>query len=143
MKAIFLDIDGVMNCPNGTQDYIYDIQKIRLEHLREICAKSGASVIMSSDRRVLKSEVERLKEALGKYSIPFTGTTRMPKRIDDRGSQIKDTIDSRGDIDGFVILDDNDDGISPQFPNNFIKINPFFALDEKMVDAALKILNGN
>ena len=45
------------------------------------------------------------------------------------------------DIDKIVILDDNDEGISNYFEDEFILINRFYGLDESVYLKALNVLN--
>lgn len=47
---------------------------------------------------------------------------------------------SKEDIDRIVILDDNDDGISNFFEEEFILVNRFFGLNKDVYQKALKIL---
>ena len=47
---------------------------------------------------------------------------------------------SKEDIDRIVILDDNDDGISNLFEDEFILVNRFYGLNEEVYQKALEIL---
>ena len=47
---------------------------------------------------------------------------------------------SKEDIDRIVILDDNDDGISNFFEEEFILVNRFFGLNNSVYQKALEIL---
>lgn len=47
---------------------------------------------------------------------------------------------SKEDIDRIVILDDNDDGISNFFEEEFILVNRFFGLNDSVYQKALEIL---
>ena len=47
---------------------------------------------------------------------------------------------SKEDIDRIVILDDNDDGISNFFEEEFILVNCFFGLNDSVYQKSLEIL---
>ena len=52
-------------------------------------------------------------------------------------------VDSNEDIDSIVILDDNDDGISNLFNEEFILVNRSYGLNEEVYNKAIEILNKN
>lgn len=92
---------------------------------------------LSEDENVLEFKANVKLEG---FEIFMVDMTRWPKSIeedveDNRGKQIRDyLLDNK--VDRFVILDDMDDGISNLFPNEFIRINRFYRLNE---DVAKKI----
>lgn len=144
MRIIFLDIDGVMNCLEEQDgEYIHDVLVSKLKTLKSLVNSTNSSIVLSSDRRTLKSEIERIKEGFDMFSIPFEGITRFPNRrlgYDCKGLQILDYIKERNDIDSFVIFDDNDEGISSYCPSSFILINGVYGLREDDCKKAEKIL---
>ena len=61
---------------------------------------------------------------------------------DNRGKQIMDYLSSsKEDIEKIVILDDNNDGISSLFSEDFILINRFYGLNDEIYNKAIEILN--
>ena len=57
---------------------------------------------------------------------------------DNRGKQILDYLSSlKEEIDKIVILDDNDDGISNFFEEEFILVNRFFGLNNSVYQVVL------
>lgn len=145
MKLIFLDIDGVLNSATGKEPYVSDMEVEKLKLLKKIIDDSGSSgVVITSDRRYSKVDMEDKTEAFDQFEIFIVGETRRPNQDDledNRGKQIMDYLSSsKEDIDRIVILDDNDDGISNFFEEEFILMNRFFGLNKDVYQKALKIL---
>lgn len=145
MKLIFLDIDGVLNSATGKEPYVSDMEVEKLKLLKKIIDDSGSSgVVITSNRRYSKVDMEDKAEAFDQFEIFIVGETRRPNQDDledNRGKQIMDYLSSsKEDIDRIVILDDNDDGISNFFEEEFILVNRFFGLNKDVYQKALKIL---
>lgn len=145
MKLIFLDIDGVLNSATGKEPYISDMEVEKLRLLKKLINDSGSSgVVITSDRRYSKVDMEYKTEAFDQFEIFVVGETRRPNQDDledNRGKQIIDYLSSSiEDIDRIVILDDNDDGISNFFEEEFILVNHFYGLNEEVYREALSIL---
>ena len=145
MKVIFLDIDGVLNSASGKEPYISDMEVEKLKLLKKLINESGSSgVVITSDRRYSKIDMEHKTEAFDQFKIFIVGETRRPSQDDledNRGKQIMDYLSSSNeDIERIVILDDNDDGISNLFEEEFIHVNRFFGLNEEVYLKALEIL---
>lgn len=145
MKLIFLDIDGVLNSATGKEPYISDMEVEKLKLLKKLVNESGSSgVVITSDRRYSKIDMEHKTEAFDQFEIFIVGETRRPSQDDledNRGKQIMDYLSSsKENIDRIVILDDNDDGISNFFEEEFILVNRFFGLNEVVYQKALEIL---
>ena len=145
MKLIFLDIDGVLNSATGKEPYVSDMEVEKLKLLKKLIDDSGSSgVVITSDRRYSKVDMEDKAEAFDQFEIFIVGETRRPNQDDledNRGKQIMDYLSSsKEDIDRIVILDDNDDGISNFFEEEFILVNRFFGLNDSVYQKALEIL---
>ena len=145
MKLIFFDIDGVLNSATGKELYVSDMEVEKLKLLKKIIDDSGSSgVVITSDRRYSKVDMEDKTEAFDQFEIFIVGETRRPNQDDledNRGKQIMDYLSSsKEDIDRIVILDDNDDGISNFFEEEFILVNRFFRLNDSVYQKALEIL---
>ena len=145
MKLIFLDIDGVLNSATGKEPYVSDMEVEKLKLLKKLIDDSGSSgAVITSDRRYSKIDMEDKTEAFDQFEIFIVGETRRPNQDDledNRGKQIMDYLSSsKEDIDRIVILDDNDDGISNFFEEEFILVNRFFGLNDSVYQKALEIL---
>lgn len=146
MKLIFIDIDGVMNSAMGKEPYMADMEVSKLKLLKSIIDDNGVfGIVLTSDRRYSKVYMKYFIDALDQFEIFMVDMTRWPKSIeedieDNRGKQIRDYL-VNNKADKFVILDDMDDGISDYFPNEFIKVNRFFGLNEEICNRVKEILN--
>ena len=147
MKLIFLDIDGVMNSATGTGPYIADMEVSKLALLKKIIAETQSEgIVLISDRRYSSVYMNQFIEALDQFEIFMVGETRRPKDFeedidDNRGKQIKDYLENSNEyIDRIVILDDNDEGISQYFDEEFIQVNRFYGLTNEVCDKIKKVL---
>jgi hypothetical protein len=106
MKAIFLDIDGVLNCdatPNPRElPYIVD-KKLR-NRFQRLVKRSGAKVVLTSSWRI---------DPIGLYAarhwkIPFDGVCPdMPEAP--RRDEILAWLKTHRRVTRFAVLDDDDD----------------------------------
>ena len=145
MMLIFLDIDGVLNSTTGKEPYVFDIEVEKLKLLKQLIDDSGSSgVVITSDRKYSKVDMVDKTKAFDQFEIFIVGEIRRPNQDDledNRGKQIMDYLSSsKEDIDRIVILDDNDDGISNFFEEEFILVNRFFGLNDSVYQKALEIL---
>lgn len=137
MKIIFLDIDGVMNSSIGKEPYYADMEKDKLVLLKKLIDETHSSgIVLTSDRRYSHVYMKYFINVLSMFQIPYLGMTRLPLdyRVDpndNRGKQILDYLThSAEEITHLAILDDNDEGISELFADNFIKVNKFYGLND-------------
>ena len=145
MKIIFLDIDGVLNSANGKEPYISDMEEEKLKLLKKLIDESRSSgIVITSDRRYSEIDMKNKTQAFNEYGILIIGELRKPNLDDledNRGKQIMDYLSSNESIDRIVILDDNDDGISNLFKEEFILVNRFFGFNQNIYEKALLLLN--
>ena len=128
MKVIFLDIDGVLNTKE-TYDRIYrskgflsmydiELDKFRLEYLKQIIDNTDAKIVLSSSFRCfftkendkiiptnLKSK--KVYDIFLNYGIEIYDTT--PIKSYSREEEIKLWLSNRDDIENFIIIDDDAD----------------------------------
>ena len=145
MKLIFLDIDGVLNSAMGKGPYISDMEAEKLLLLKKLIDNSGATgIVITSDRRYSEIDMKNKISAFSKYNISVTGTTRFPNQDDfddNRGKQILDYLSAlKEDVERIAILDDNDEGISDLFFEEYIQINRFYGFNSEAYEKALKAL---
>lgn len=124
MKAIFLDVDGVLN----SDEYIKKIKEMNIEGIeRDIdvnkikllklaVEKTGAKVVLSSSWRYTRYAQE-LKQLLLAHGI---GADSTPFINNERGIEIKKWIEEHKDVEEFVILDDE---IFDSYDEELIKIS--------------------
>ena len=125
MKVIFLDIDGVLNtsetytkafyASQRTLDYKIEIDKFRLEYLKEIVDKTEAKIVLSSSfRRFFENQNDiilprtlkgkKVYDLFKQYGITIYDIT--PTNFNKREDQIKEWLSNKQDIDSFIIIDD-------------------------------------
>ena len=148
MKLIFLDIDGVMNSATGTGPYLADMEVSKLELLKKLIVESKSDgIVLISDRRYSSVYMREFIDALDQFEIYMVGELRRPKEFDEdiddnRGKQIMDYLSNSGnDIERIAILDDNDEGISDYFEEEYISVNRFYGLTPEICDKVKAIFN--
>jgi len=148
MKAIFLDIDGVLNSTNTkvltnyTRATFLDPDMIL--RLKRIIEATDAKVVLSSDWRYDKDDERynqdfiELRDTLKENGIEFYGFT--PERIDgNRGFEIAEYILSHDEFTNYVVLDDRPDACIDN--SHFVRTLMSTGLTEEHVEEAIKILN--
>lgn len=136
MKAIFLDIDGVLNCrrtPNPRK-LPYVVQPDLLAQLRRILEQTGAEVVLSSTWRYDPAGLFSAK----RYGIPFVDVIPdLPDRP--RRDEILAWLDAHSEVDRFAVIDDEDDELDdlPLF-----QPSPATGLSDDVADGVAAYLNG-
>ena len=115
MKALFLDIDGVLNHLNSPKrNGIWVIDPENVKHLNSICASiPDLIIVLSSTWRFphAKGRVDinkELKDA-GYTGPEITEMTTLSTRDAFRGQEIQAWLDEHPEVDSFIILDDDSD----------------------------------
>ena len=140
MKVLFLDIDGVLNTRNGSMD------TDKVELLRDIIARTGAGVVLSSTWRKTEHMRARVKTMLESIGARYLGRTQVMEyqehglwRAEPRGHEIKAWLEERPWARKFVILDDDP---------NMVTLMPFLVrtdslkgLTPELADEVVRRLN--
>lgn len=161
MKAIFLDIDGVLNCGYSESrcgKYV-GIDDDKVELLKQIVDKTGAIIVLSSSWRLghtrygqsLEHHHEYMNEKLGKYGLKiYDVTPELSRHGDLRGKEINTWLQEHTDlnIESWVVLDDEFfwDFDLPQYDilDHWVRTDyydPEGGLSQEHVDKAIEILN--
>lgn len=130
-KIIFLDVDGVLNYSNYTNNATNDIDPVKVKMLAELCNKTNAKVVITSSWRGSEHYTPHiytvLRNVLDTYNVPVIGdapyinlefSQQTPSTIDaidcntfkygtGRGAEVKQYIDEHH-IKKYVIFDDED-----------------------------------
>lgn len=136
MKAIFLDIDGVLNCrrtPNPRK-FPYVIQPDLLARLRRVLEQTGAEVVLSSTWRYDPAGLFSAK----RWGIPFVDVIPdLPERP--RRDEILAWLDAHSEVDRFAVIDDEDDELDalPLF-----QPSPATGLTDEVAGGVAAYLNG-
>lgn len=126
MRVIFLDIDGVLNGHDWDEDAASN--RIRPEcvaMLNRIVSATGAQIVLSSAWRymILKGAMTRLGfdyllRTHGGCGLHVIDTTEpdVTMGADERGQQIANWLATHDPVDSYVVLDDEDYGITKRHP---------------------------
>lgn len=155
MKAIFLDIDGVLNTPSSESrcgEYI-GIDDEKVEKLKQIVEKTKAEIVLISTWKKYWRKEEKLKplqdysanyldEKLAKQGLKATDKTKDKSdgRYLSRGESILEYV-YRNNVEKYIILDDcqfDYDGCD--LTDNYIKTNQIEGLSEQQVKVACETL---
>lgn len=132
MKVLFLDIDGVMNnssllCSGAYKDDRQGIGDEFLDLLKEIVAKTGTEIVLSSSWRLNKLSLKAVNERLATRDLRLLSVTpsitpaKMSMSVP-RADEILLWMENR-EIKKFAILDDDEDAGVNGLENNFFKTN--------------------
>lgn len=166
MKAIFLDIDGVLNYtqwyvsdrnPGNLNGQEGDIDPMCVERVLRIVNETGAKVVISSDWRIswegtlMRLERMGLTRDIVIDKTPELIWTKIGRRnymlMDDnddyeysRGREIDMWLEKHPECTNFVILDDRIDFTEDQQPH-FVHINSMYGITDDNTNIAIMILN--
>jgi hypothetical protein len=136
MKLIFLDIDGVLNCPKtpNPRSFPYVIDDRLLARFRQLLERTGASVVLSSTWRYDPAGIFSAK----RYGVPFIDVTPdMPN--EPRCKEILEWLRNHPEVTRYVVIDDEDDELEG-LP--FFQPSSRIGLTEEIVDGVADYLNG-
>lgn len=167
MKAVFLDIDGVLNCEtrwraghcvrvNKSPGSMIDPDAVA--RLTRIVQATRAKVVVSSSWRVLHPH-ERIQEYLSRFGLPertvigATGRLRWPltmlstnewlsNRLDvvvPRGHEIRAWLNAHPGVRRYVVLDDDSD--MDLVEDGFVKTTWKYGLQDEHVERCIEKLN--
>ena len=156
MKIIFLDIDGVMNSAEyrkrmGRKYYSEIIDRGKMPLLKKIVDETDAKIVLSTSWRKfwneggpqLDSVGRHINEVFTEFGLLVYSKTPVIENAG-RSAEIKEWLDGKGYVDGYVILDDKVFGWSVPLRRHFIRTNVNGdGLDQTQVQAAIDVLNGN
>lgn len=165
-KAIFLDIDGVLNCYNSKSrcGNCLGIDKDKTQILSKIVKTTSADLILTSSWKIGWEPYPHYKqlERQGIYDFYISWshakylnnhlknkgnlTCKDKTRETDlrnRGQGIKEYLDLHPEYTKWIVLDDEifEDYSKYNILPHLIKTNPEYGLTEKDADAAITILN--
>lgn len=136
---IFLDIDGVLNTARG-KNYWRNIKRTKtyqfnadfcpdaIRNLNTITQETGSKIVISSYWRSF-FPLKMLKVIFKEYEIDaeVIDTLRLVDQVTglsntSRGGLIQYWMKEHYEPDAYVIIDDNDSGISPLFADRFVLV---------------------
>ena len=136
MKVIFLDIDGVLNCPKtpNPRKLPYVIDERLKKHLDRLLERTGAKIVLTSTWRYDPAALFTLK----RHGIRFFDVVPdMPGRP--RRDEILAWLKKADRVTRYVVIDDEDDELDglPLF-----QPSSRTGLGQKIVNGAAKYLEG-
>ena len=155
MKVIFLDIDGVLNTSESikqskehylkTGEIISQISENKIQILSKIINETNAKIVLSSlwklhfiktnDGKIIpkNKKAELLIKLLNKYSLEIYDITPN-NNTRNRTLEILEYI-KNNNIDSFIIIDDEDNGLKEIFKEHFFKVNSYYKGSEKLTES--------
>lgn len=154
MKAIFLDVDGVLNDENFIISCVNLLGKIGFhklrngyqetplnpkscERIRKLALRTGAAIILSSTWRLKPQSINTVEECLcyNIYDITIPQITGQK-----RGKEIKTYLEKHPEITQYVIIDDDIDML-PSQKSNFCHVNRKIGFSEVDYKFCVEVLN--
>lgn len=140
MRVIFLDVDGVLI--TGKLGWNKPDPEC-VAALNRIIQQADAHIVVSSCWRVGRSVIE-LRELLSSWGVVGKVIDRTAESQEQRGHEIGKWLlarnKERGDVESFVILDDDQD--MTDFMNQLVQTDPQVGLCDEHVKAAGNLLRG-
>lgn len=143
MKALFLDVDGVLNCMDDIIDQgSLAINDKMLNNLKKIVEKTDAEIVLSSTWRLFPESRKFLKQKLESQGLSIMDMTKeLPgKKFSQRVArceEIKEWLD-RNEVYRFAIIDDDDDA---EIEGNFFLTNCVEGLTDNIAEMVIEHLN--
>ena len=114
MKLLFLDVDGVLNTSRERNTHGIDfICSAKLKRLRSVVDSTGCELVLSSDWRRRREDLDAVKSALAKHEMQLFGTTAVVfgsragvGPFSDRATEISDFLASVDGVTHWVVVDD-------------------------------------
>lgn len=137
MKAIFLDIDGVVNCARTKERFggYIGIDPIKAARVKRIIAETGCEVVLSSTWRLDLKSRNHVKEKVCNFIDVTVSLPGNPLR----GHEVQQWVATHPELTKYAILDDEDDFLEgqPLFRTSFYG----HGLTDDIADAVIKYLN--
>lgn len=156
MNIVFLDCDGVLNSDSyfvsgraiSDETHDYDVDPLCVTRVLEICEKSQAKIVLSSDWKIswpgakLRLERAGFPEGLIIDKTPdFIWFRGISYDLDcSRGAEVNEWLRQHPECNNYVILDDRTDFKNYQLPH-FVHVDPYDGITDEHVNKALQILN--
>ena len=123
-KIVFLDIDGVLNTQGDKNLIENTFEKYKLNNLINLILNTNSSLVIISDRRLIKEERDTIEKVFDEYEIivNYLNYERTHKK---RSDEILFYL-SNHECENYVILDDvdlgysEDEELSSHFINTYI-----------------------
>ena len=134
MKLIFLDIDGVLGHFGSDGEF----DPACIARLSALAEQTGAGIVIASSWREMYTPPE-MQEILEQHGFTGQVVGETPTLLGlPRGEEIRAYVEAAGDVEAYVILDDNPD-LAP-VADHAVMIDDFVGLSDADVKAAADVL---
>jgi hypothetical protein len=123
VKALFLDVDGVLNSrawtDRNTGD-LCDVDPEAVARVRKLCQLTGAEIVLTSTWRLIPFLTEQLHDS----GLPVEyGSTPRLDAFGTRSDEIRAYLAEHPEIESFAIVDDDADAGYGNLAPHFVKTN--------------------
>lgn len=140
MKAIFLDIDGVLNTHYDYEKYGFDyLNQELIEILKKIVVETNSKIVLSSTWRLDQSDFSFIKQSLSYKNLQVSDITPYLNQSA-RSEEIKMWLDYNPHVEKFAILDDSSEA-GNGLEQNFFKTDYHEGITEEIAKKIIKHLN--
>lgn len=145
MKALFLDIDGVLNTDRDVRKYGKDyINPTLVDYLKFIILSTNASIILSSTWRLLEESKKIVEKSLYLKRLYILDSTPCRRKESSqwvpRSEEINEWLLKRPQIKNFAIIDDNNDA-GLNLESNFFQTDSDIGLTINIAERVIEHLN--
>ena len=143
MKAIFLDVDGVLNTPKTIRKFGFDfIDDILVALVARIIRETNAVVVLSSTWRIQEKDRNVVIQALDQHNLKIHDCTPVIERPFEQGwvrrhEEIQAWID-QNPVTKFAIIDDFEDA---EIQGSFFKTDENFGITVGIAEKIIQHLN--
>jgi len=153
--TILLDIDGVLETtPTWRQVEIHSdgfmkLNEKALENLSILHRRTKASIVLTTTHRINYDE-SKWKEIFKNRGLNFETISKLNDKAEisqllDRGTEIKEWVDSNGEKQNYVIIDDDlsINALPEYIKERWVATRPSVGFDKEALEKALLILTVN
>ncbi|MCB9261331.1 MAG: hypothetical protein H6607_02990 [Flavobacteriales bacterium] len=153
--TILLDIDGVLETtPTWRQAEIYSdgfmkLNKKALENLLILHKRTNASIVLTTTHRINYDET-KWKEIFRLRGLNFETISKLNNKTEisqllDRGTEIKEWVEKKGEGQNYVIIDDDQsiNALPEYIKERWVATRPSIGFDKDALEKALLILTVN
>lgn len=114
MKVIFLDIDGVLNCPTqrGFRRGHWGMQQELVDRYKRLVQATGAKTVISSTWRLGEDTLDQIRGT----GIAIHGITPDLREYNARGHEIDEYLRTHPNVEQYAVIDDDAGIILPHQP---------------------------
>lgn len=152
---ILLDIDGVLETTPSWRraeidtDGFMKLNENALENLSILHKKTNASIVLTTSHRINYDET-KWKEIFRLRGLNFDSISKLNSKTEisqllDRGSEIKEWVEKKGQGHNYVIIDDDQsiNALPEYIKERWVATRPSIGFDKEALEKALLILTVN